>query len=151
MATQTFRYSGIAKWSRLREDQLQEFVNDDGTSKGPFASISFSFDDKDEEKQFKSLKTRKEFKDDSEDGRSYITLRRYTENERFPSLGGLPKVFDSEGEPFSGNIGNGSKVTVKFEVYDTKSGRRGTRLIAVRVDDLVEWNPEDTATEDSPF
>lgn len=151
MATQTYKFSGLAKWSRLREDQLQEFENPDGTSRGPFASINFSFDNKDEEKMFKSLKTKKEFKDDEENGRSYMALRRYVQNDLYPNLGGLPKVFDSEGNTFDGNIGNGSKVTVKVEVYDTKSGRRGTRLIAVRVDDLVEYNPEESENEDSPF
>lgn len=40
-------------------------------------------------------------------------------------------------------IGNGSVVTCKISVYDTRMGK-GHTLEAVRVDDLVEYNPEDT-------
>ena len=57
-----------------------------------------------------------------------------------PALGGPPKVVDSEEKPWdpAKSIGNGSKGQVWFEVYDTKMGK-GTRLMAVKVLDLVEY------------
>lgn len=41
-------------------------------------------------------------------------------------------------------IGNGSTVTCKVAVYDTKMGK-GHTLEAVKVETLVEYNPEDRA------
>lgn len=55
--------------------------------------------------------------------------------------GGAPKVFHKDGTPWDegtdGYIGNGSEVEVRVAVY--KAGRVGTRLEAVRVLDLVEY------------
>lgn len=49
-----------------------------------------------------------------------------------------PEVVDNKGKPFDGTIGNGSTVTLKVTVYDTRNGP-GHRLEAVRVDELVEF------------
>lgn len=54
---------------------------------------------------------------------------------------GPPKVVMS-GESFDGFIGNGSDVTLKVSVYDTKMGK-GHRLEAIRVNELVEYHPKD--------
>lgn len=68
---------------------------------------------------------------------------------------GPPKVVvidPIEGEKlFKGQVGNGSKVTCKVEVYDTKRYGKGTRLVAVRVDELVEFTPSGPVSEDVPF
>lgn len=68
---------------------------------------------------------------------------------------GPPKVVikDANGEdqPFKQLIGNGSRVTCKVELYDTKRYGKGTRLVAVRVDELVEYNPSPRNHEDVPF
>lgn len=49
-----------------------------------------------------------------------------------------PDVLDTKGAPVTDLIGNGSKITVKVDVYDTMKGK-GHRLISVRVDDLVKY------------
>lgn len=62
-------------------------------------------------------------------------------------LGGPPSVVDKDKEPWDDtvSIGNGSKVKVAFTVYETKMGK-GTRLDAVQVLDLVEYETEESDT-----
>lgn len=64
------------------------------------------------------------------------------------------EVLDSEGKPFKGDIGNGSEVTVKVEIYNTTKGP-AHRLKAVRVDKLVEYTKnkvsEDSIELETPF
>lgn len=60
-----------------------------------------------------------------------------------------PKVVLADGTEFDGLIGNGSKVTVKLEVYEYKGGTdakglsyeggKAARLVSVRIDELVEY------------
>lgn len=70
-------------------------------------------------------------------------VRIVTGNELEP---GVPET-----TPFDGLVGNGSKVTLKLAVYDTKKGK-GTRWEALRVDELVEYNPDNrTPTPEYPF
>ena len=61
---------------------------------------------------------------------------------------GAPSVLDKDNQPTDKLIGNGSKVTCKVQVYDTAKGP-GHRLEAVRVEDLVEYDPANK--EDMPF
>lgn len=54
---------------------------------------------------------------------------------------GPPPVFDSDGKTrITTLIGNGSTVTCKIEIYDSKYGK-GTRLAALKVDELIEYEP----------
>lgn len=51
-----------------------------------------------------------------------------------------PLVVQADGKTLETRLlGNGTKATVKVEFFDTKNGR-GHRLLAVRIDDLVEYN-----------
>jgi hypothetical protein len=63
----------------------------------------------------------------------------------FENTGGAPKVMNKDGSTwdreFGGIPGNGSKVSARVVVFDTKKGK-GFRLEAVRVDELVEYKPE---------
>lgn len=71
--------------------------------------------------------------------------RKHTHPAGISELGGPPRVVDSEGNPWEGGlIGNGSKVQIIVEVYDTKMGK-GTRLEALKVVDLVEPPQRDEA------
>jgi hypothetical protein len=143
MATKIVKYTGISKWAKLFPRNVNKGY--EGDDRGPFASLDFSFDDPADAKAFKAEKTKKEFKDDDENGRSYVNLRRYVENNQWPVFGGYPKVADKDNNKWSDDvlIGNGSKVTVWVQIYETKSGRKGTRLEAVRVEDLVPFIKED--------
>jgi len=79
-----------------------------------------------------------------DDDGEYITFRRKNQqlikNELVEF--GKPKVVDAEGETFSENIGNGSKVVVKIAVFPTRNGT-GHRLEAVMVEDWVEYSGEE--------
>lgn len=64
-----------------------------------------------------------------------------------------PKVVDKDGRPMDGNtIGNGSDGTVKLEVYEhgTPGGGKAiaARLIGLRIDNLVPFNPDSDYTEE---
>jgi hypothetical protein len=63
-----------------------------------------------------------------------------------------PTVIDKDGRPMDGNIiGNGSDGTLKLEVYEhnTPGGGKAiaARLVGVRVDSLVEFNPDSDYAE----
>lgn len=55
------------------------------------------------------------------------------------------EVFDKEGNPVLQQVGNGSDGVVKLEVYSHKTPGGGTakaaRLMAVRVDEMVPYEP----------
>jgi hypothetical protein len=53
---------------------------------------------------------------------------------------GPPKVYDQNGDPWNEEvlIGNGSKVEVTADVYDTSKGK-GTRLVSVKVLEHVPY------------
>lgn len=58
-----------------------------------------------------------------------------------------PDVLDQDGNPMDGNlVGNGSDGTIKLEVYEhlTPGGGKAiaSRLVGVRVDNLVPFTPE---------
>lgn len=54
---------------------------------------------------------------------------------------GPPKVIDKDKNALTAFVGNGSKVTAKVIVYDTRMGK-GHRLEAVQVTELVEFKPK---------
>lgn len=63
-----------------------------------------------------------------------------------------PKCVDKDGRPMDGStIGNGSAGTVKLEVYEhgTPGGGKAiaARLVGVKIDDLVPFNPDADYTE----
>lgn len=130
MATRYIYLSGTTKWAKVRtpDEKYNNF------------QVPLYLDAKSTEAYDKlglGLKKRED-----EDGSYYVFKRplvKPIKNELVEF--GPPKVVDKDNQPFEGLIGNGSKITVKISVYDTMKGP-GHRLEAVRVDDLVEYNPE---------
>jgi hypothetical protein len=64
-----------------------------------------------------------------------------------------PKVVDADGAPMDGRvIGNGTDGTLKLEVYEhgTPGGGKAiaARLVGVRVDNLVPFNPDEDYTDE---
>lgn len=64
-----------------------------------------------------------------------------------------PKVVDKDGRPMDGSaIGDGSDGTLKLEVYEhpTPTGGRAiaARLVGLRVDNLVPFNPDEDYTDE---
>jgi hypothetical protein len=89
----------------------------------------------------------------------YVQVKRECEKTFKPEEGPKaltpPEILTAEGKkwPDDTPIGNGSKATVKIEVYPTRMGN-GTRLVGVRIDDLVVYEkpPEGApAPEALPF
>jgi hypothetical protein len=67
-----------------------------------------------------------------------------------------PDLFDKEGVPFDGNVGNGSDVTLKLEVYShpTPGGgvAKAVRWKSAKIDNLVPFETErdgDESTKDA--
>lgn len=49
-------------------------------------------------------------------------------------------------------VGNGSEVTAKLDIFDTSYGTKGTRLMALRIDNYIEYVPVETGlNDDVPF
>ena len=66
-------------------------------------------------------------------------------------MGCAPLVADVSGKIWNvdekGLIGNGSTGIVKVQIYDTKAGRRGSRLMGLQVLDHVVYNAEGTSSQ----
>jgi hypothetical protein len=124
MATKQHYFTGIAKWAKVYTPD-PEYQN---------YSINVELDEA-SLKEFDASGIRVRPKADKEDGKMYHRFRRTSEDD-------MPLVIDSQGEKFSSAIGNGSKVTVRVESYDTKRHGKGHRLMAVRVDDWVKFDPK---------
>ena len=138
MATTYHYFTGKTKWAKVRKpdpkyDNFQVPLYLDDASKAEFAKTGL----------------RLRFKSD-EDG-EFVTFRRpvskmFKDGE---TVFGPPAVENPDGTEFEGLIGNGSTLTVKVSVYDSAMGK-GHRLEAVRVDELVEYNPESNNTPVAP-
>ena len=151
MATKYYYFTGKAQWAKVypgQEDpEYEQF------------SIDVALDNWDEfTKSQLQLKVRESGKPNQagkpykwfseEEGVKFVPFRRKVrqlingETVEF----GAPIVLDKDNKPFSQLIGNGSTVTVKVAVYDTRKGK-GHRLESVRVEDWVEYKPEEKTSE----
>ena len=133
---------GIFEWAKVFEfnrDKAEWNADTDGECK-----ITLILDEENT-KKFKASGSQKKMVPD-EDGRGM----KVTVGRKFrPAMewqGGPPPVVDAAGEPWdveeNGLIGNGSKGVVYITVYDTRSGRKGTRLEGVQVIEHVALETE---------
>ena len=76
---------------------------------------------------------------EDDEGR-FVTFKRKTQELRGSDLrdNGPPKVLDKDGESFSENIGNGSEVIVKVEMFDTRNGV-SHRLAGIMVEEHIPY------------
>jgi hypothetical protein len=143
MATQKVFFSGTFKWAKLNEKNASVYPDDD---KGPFCSVDFYFDNKDDLKVFKSFKTRNTVKIDEETGEQFVQFRRYLNHKSIPEFGGVPevKIKNEEGEvsDFTDLIGNLTKGTIKLSVYDHAYGT-ACRLEGVLITKLVPYEKKE--------
>jgi hypothetical protein len=139
MASKTYYFSGIAKWAMLKSVD-PEYKN---------YKIVLYPDDSSWEK-FAEAKLQLVPKEDA-DGK-YINLRRpETKDIKGKIVNfGPPEVIDANGKPVDQLVGNGSTVTCKVTVYDTRRGK-GHRLEAVRVDNLIPYEKKDTDSSSDSF
>jgi len=141
MATKTYKFTGITKWAKVREpDEMYQ------NYQVPL------YLDAESRKAFDESGLRLTVKKD-DDGEYATFKRKHVEmnyKKMAQEVNGPPSVAineDGEYKPFDGLIGNGSKISVWVDVYDTRNGK-GHRLKGVGIEDLVVYNP-DGASEDS--
>lgn len=128
MATQTYYWSGTARWAKVYDKGDEAFQN---------WQIELSLDEP-SKRLFDESGSKLEPKKTDEG--EFIKIRRPWEKKFGEKLVQFdpPTILDKDGNETDVLIGNGSKVTVKVEVYDTKKGK-GTRLEAIRIDNLVPY------------
>lgn len=136
MATETYYISGIAKFPRLKQPDEQYDNYSIGVILDPASEAEYA-------------NSGMQMKPRSWEGDTFITFRRPEKKLIKDELVkfGPPKVVDKDNNPITVLVGNGSKVTLKVIVYDSRKGK-GHRLEAVRVDELVEFKP--TPKADAP-
>lgn len=137
MATNYHYFSGKVKWAKVRKPDekynkfsINLYPNDDTIAAIKKAGVS----------------TRPKVDLDTKE--VFYTFRRDVEKKIKDQMVqfGPPKVINADGTDFEGLIGNGSTCTIKVGVYDTAMGK-GSRLEAVRIDELVEYNPPNRENE----
>jgi hypothetical protein len=135
--TKTYEFSGITKWCKVRKPD-EKYDN---------YQVPLYLDEKSYE-AFKASGCQLKEHEDAEG--KFVTFKRrhveYNYAKKVQEVNGPPKVAlwdkkKKEYVPFEGLVGNGSKITVWVDVYDTRNGK-GHRLIGVGVNELVEYNPE---------
>lgn len=131
MASKAYTYTGACKWAKL-------FKPDE-----KYGNYTINvYLDKAGLKQYVKVGHQGEVRED-EDGK-HVTFRRkpqvLTKKGTIWELG-APVVVDEDNEPLDKLVGNGSKVEVTVETYDTPKGL-GTRLAKVKVLELREYNPD---------
>lgn len=63
--------------------------------------------------------------------------------------GGPPRVYTPDDTEYTGNIGNGSNLSILLEIYDSRFGK-GCRMKEVRINKLVEYKRSDEAPPPLP-
>ena len=141
MASEVILLSGKAEWAKVRKP--------DDAFGGSFFKITVDLD-KGSQQVFAASDLQLEPKEI--DGSFKVTFRREAEKQ-WPDGTveemGPPALFEADGKTELAKsvlIGNGSEVSIKVEVYDTKRGK-GHRLKSVRVDKLVPYTLPEVGPE----
>lgn len=137
--TTVLELEGIANWAKVFEFNRDK--NEDFHGEGGAYTIDMVFE-QDELNKLSESGSRLKPKV-TDDGIVIRFKRKHLHPAGIEEFGGPPRVVDAEGELFPADtlIGNGSRVKLAVSVYDTKMGK-GTRLEAIKVLDLVEYESE---------
>jgi len=152
MATTQHIISGIAYWAKVFEQNRDKTgYNNELADVGGQTTIDLDVD-QEGLSQFMSSGSAGVPRPSPDNGGMFrIKFKRRWED-RY--AGGEPDIFTADGQPWDietmGLIGNGSKVDVKFEVYET-SKKPGTRLLGVRVVDHVPYESDYEPQEQVDF
>ena len=139
MASQTLYLTGKANWAKVLPHNRDK--NEDFHGPGGGYTLDLIVE-KEELEKFKATGSRSSPKV-TDEGIAIKLKRKHSHH--ISDFGGAPQVVDADGNDWDGTlIGNGSDVEVAITVYDTKMGK-GTRLEGVKVINLVELPPLDSA------
>lgn len=149
MAQSIVKLTGIASWARLYDFNKDTHFDEDGVFQ-----VNMNLD-KDNVAKMKAAGIRNKPKINEETGEIHYVFRRknaVTWKGVKQLIGPPPVTF--EGKPFEELIGNGSKLELTLEVYDTMKGK-GSRIKEVKVLDWVKYEREDASDDavddDIPF
>ena len=141
MATQMVEIEGIFEWAKVFEVNRDHRYSEE--TDGEY-QLSVIMDD-DNAKKLKAAGCQKKMESDPE-GRGTVVRLTRPHKAMNAWAGGPPKLAGPDGTAWSleddGMIGNGSSGRVLAAVFETKTGRKGTRLEAVQVIDLVRYESE---------
>lgn len=140
-ATKLYEVEGILNWAKIFE--FNKDKNEDFHGAGGAYTVDVILDKAELDTVTKSgSRTKPKITDD---GIAIRFRRKHIHPAGIEELGGAPRVVIGESNPeaFPENtlVGNGTRAKVFFTVYETKMGK-GTRLEAVQVLDLVEYESE---------
>lgn len=144
MATDTHIVSGIGYWAKVFEfNRDKTGYNNELVDIGGQTTIDVDLDDDGLKTYMKSgAQSRPKPSPDNEGMMRVKFKRKWTE--RYG--GGEPEIYTHDGRKWDvetmGLIGNGSKVQVRYETYDTKFGPKGTRMTGIMVVDLVPYESD---------
>lgn len=146
MASERIYITGTAMWAKLFErnrDQGEYHKETDGVT-----SVELTLDKEELDKLKKSgSRLRPKVTDDG----LAVRFRRPWKHQSIEDFGGPAQIVDADGNDWDDgvSIGNGSKVEVAIDVYDTKLGK-GTRLAGVKVLELVPYESESSGEPKAP-
>lgn len=111
--------------------------------------------DEDNWNKYKAMELGIKTRDNKDTGEQFVTLSRkkigYGKNSVEFELGPW-EVLNKDGTEYTGEIWNGSTVTIKMDTYFSKaSGSNVARVEAVRIDNLAEASREPDEVIDEPF
>ena len=139
MAKQEVYFKGKGSWFRHLFDLDQEFQK-------WHVTLHFTAESLDE---FRALQLRTHLKKDEDGYYAKLSRPRRKIMRGKEIIFDAPLVFDKDGNPItdSKNVGNGSDITVKCEVYQytapgSKVRANAIRLESVRIDNLVPYSPQ---------
>lgn len=138
MAQKIYFFSGTAKWAKIHQPD---------TKFGEKYQIDLYLDPASLD-LFNQSGSRSKIRQDDDGTFIKFSRNRWQKDKDGKDMDmGPPDVLSLDGKAFTENVGNGSKVTVKVEVYDSKYGK-GTRLAGVRVDNLVPFGGNEVVGEE---
>ena len=142
MATEMVEIEGIFEWAKVFEHNRDKRYSADTDGEYQLSIIM----DEANTKKLKAAGCQKKMEADPE-GRGTVVRLTRPHAAANAWAGGAPKVAGPDGTAWdletNGTIGNGSRGRVLAAVFETKTGRKGTRLEAVQVIDHVEYITDD--------
>lgn len=144
MASNVLYLTGKAYWAKLAADKLD-------TKFTPNWNLKLELD-QESLNRFKQAKLALKLSENDIGELNCITPKRYADKDMKDSEKRStklpPRVLLRDGAKmvsYEGLIGNGSRVTVKLDTFDTRYPTKGHRLVAVVIEELLEYSPDDTS------
>ena len=155
MATKKLKLRGFINWAKVFE-QNRDMEGYEGAARETNGQTCFEFHmSADEVSKLQGAGSIKQPKISSDHDGYY--MMRFTRPWHIPGrefASGPAPVLKADGTPWDydldGTIGNGSVADVWFDVYDTRTKRKGTRHTKIQIIEHVPYEPEEQPVEEEP-